>query len=129
VGGLVEQVKHGGNELLAERKSLVAEQLTNISGAIRRAADKLHDTDSEFFATYVDRAADKVDGVGSYIEGHDLRDVMEDASVVARQQPLLFGGAMFLAGLAAAGFVKAATAEPPRNGRSRGGESRRSAKR
>jgi hypothetical protein len=112
-------VKHEGEEFLSERKSLVAEQLANISSAIRRAADKLHDTDSEFIATYVDRAADKVDDVGHYIEQNDLRDVVEDAGVVARQQPLLFGGAMFLAGLATARFLKAATAEPPRSGRAR----------
>ena len=119
VGELVEQVKHEGEEFLSERKSLVAEQFTNISSAIRRAADKLHDTDSGFLANYVDRAADKVDDVGHYIEENDLRDVVEDAGVVARQQPLLFGGAMFLAGLAAARFLKAATAEPPRSGRAR----------
>ena len=129
VGELVEQVKQEGEDFLSQRKSLVAEQFTNVSGAIRRAADKLHDTDSEFIATYVDRAADKVDDVGRYIEEHDLRDVIEDAGVLARQQPLLFGGAMFLAGLAGARFVKAATAEPPRNGRPRGTAPRRSAKR
>ena len=119
VGELVEQVKHEGEEFLSERKSLVAEQLTNISSAIRRAADKLHDTDSEFIANYVDRAAAKVNDVSRYVEEHDLREVVEDAGVVARRQPLVFGGAMFLAGLAAARFLKAATAEPPRNGRSR----------
>jgi hypothetical protein len=117
VGELVEQVKHEGEEFLSERKSLVAGQFTNISGAIRRAADKLHDTDSKFIADYVDRAADKVDDVGRYIDEHDLRDVVEDVGVVARRQPLLFAGGMFLAGLAAARFLKASTAE--RSGRSR----------
>ena len=119
VGDLVEQVKHEGEEFLSERKSLVAGQFTNISGAIRRAADKLHDTDSKFIADYVDRAADKVDDVGRYIDEHDLRDVMEDVGVVARRQPLLFAGGMFLAGLAAARFLKASTGE--RSGRSRRG--------
>ena len=56
VGELVEQVKQEGQEFLAGRKSLVADQFTNVSGAIRRAADKLHDTDSGFIAAYVDRA-------------------------------------------------------------------------
>ena len=117
MGELVEQVKHEGEEFLSERKSLVAGQLTHISGAIRRAADKLHDTDSKFIADYVDRAADKVDDVGRYIDEHDLRDVMEDVGGVARRQPLLFAGGMFLAGLAAARFLKASTGE--RSGRSR----------
>ena len=119
VGELVEQVKHEGEEFLTERKGLLAEQFTNVSTAIRRAADKLHDTDSAFVASYVDRAADKVEDVGKYIEQRDLRDVIEDAGVVARRQPVLFGGAMFLAGLAAARFLKAATAQPPRRSRRR----------
>jgi hypothetical protein len=113
VGDLVEQVKHEGQEFISDRKGLIAEQLTNVSGAIRRAADKLHDTESEFIAGYVDRAADKVEEVGRYIERHDLRDVIEDAGEVARRQPLLFVSGMFFAGLAAARFVKAATAEEP----------------
>ncbi len=117
VGELVEQVKHEGEQFLSERKSLVAGQFTNISGAIRRAADKLHDSDSKFIANYIDRAADTVDDVGQYIADHALREVVEDVGVIARRQPLLFAGGMFLAGLAAARFLKAATAE--RNGRSR----------
>ncbi|HEV2292679.1 MAG TPA: hypothetical protein VGR35_02420 [Tepidisphaeraceae bacterium] len=120
---LVEQVKHEGQDFLAKRKSLLAEQFTDVSGAIRRAADKLHDTDSEFIAGYVDRAADQVEEVGRYIEQHDLREVIEDAGVVARRQPLLFGGAMFLAGLAAARILKAAT--DGQSTRRSGGRSRR----
>ena len=116
----MEQVKHEGQEFLDERKSLIAEQFANIGNAIRRAADKLHDTDSEFIAAYVDRAADKAEDIGKYIEQRDLREVVEDAGVVARRQPVLFCGGMFLAGLAAARFVKAAVADPPtRNGRQR----------
>jgi len=112
VGELVEQVKQEGQQFLSGRKSLVANQFTNVGGAIRRAADKLHDTDSGFIADYVERAADKVDDVGRYIEENDLRDVVEDVGVLARQQPLLFGGVMFLAGVAAARFIKAATDGP-----------------
>ena len=54
-----------------------------------------------------------------YIEENDLNDVFEDVGVLARQQPLLFGGAMFLAGLAAARFIKAATVADAVRGRGR----------
>lgn len=120
VGELVEQVKHEGEEYLAERKGLVAEQFANVSSAVRRAADKLHDTDSALIADLVDRAADTLEDAGKYIEQRDLSDVIEDAGVVARRQPLLFMSGMFVAGLAAARFLKAATAElepPPRRSR------------
>ncbi len=114
VAELVQQVKHEGQDFLSDRKGIVAEQFANVSGVIRRAAEKLRDTDSEFIAGYVDRAADTVEGIGKYIENRDPRDVIEDAGVIARRQPLLFAGGMFLAGLAAARFVKAATDEPSR---------------
>ena len=122
VGDLVEQAKHEGHEFISGRKGLLAEQFTNVSGAIRRAADKLHDTDSEFIAGYVDRAAEKVEEIGRYIEENDLPDVIEDAGEMARRQPLLFVSGMFLAGLAAARFVKAATDSQPSR---RGGRARR----
>lgn len=110
VGEIVEQVKHEGQAFVAGRRELLAEQLTNVSSAIRRAADKLHDTDSEFIAAHVDRAADAIDDVGRYIEEKDLPDVIEDASVIARRRPVLFIGGMFLAGIAASRFLKAAAA-------------------
>lgn len=120
VAELVEQVKHEGQDFLSDRKGIVAEQFANVSGAIRRAAEKLHDTDSAFLGGYVDRAADTVETMGKYIEERDAHDVIEDVGVIARRQPLLFAGGMFLAGLAAARFVKAAAEEPNKqNQRSR----------
>lgn len=123
VGELVERVKSEGEQFLTGRRGLLAEQLANVSDATRQAAEKLHDTDSEFIAGYVDRAADQVQAIGRYIEQNDLHEVIEDAGVIARRQPLLFAGGMFLAGLAAARFLKAATHE--QSGHKRTGRSRK----
>lgn len=109
VGDLMNQVRDGSQEYVAGRKRLVAEQLTTISDAIRQAADKLHDADSGFIADYVDRAADGIEVAGQYVEANDLNNVIDDAGVIARRQPLLFASGMFVAGLAAAQFLKAAT--------------------
>jgi hypothetical protein len=105
---LVQQVKENGQEFLRERRGVLAHELANVSSAIRRAADKLHDSDSEFIAYYVDTAANRVEEIGQYIDEHGLREVAADVSELARRQPLLFMGGMFAAGVAVARFIKAA---------------------
>ncbi len=114
---LVEQVKENSREFLSERKGVVAGELTNVGRAIRRAADKLQDTDSAFLAGYVDTAAERVEEIGRYVEQHDLRDVIDDVSGLAQRKPLLFMGGMFVAGLAAARFLRSASGPEVRRSR------------
>ncbi len=116
---LVEQMKENSREFLTDRKGIVAGELTHVSSAIRRAAGKLQDSDSALLAGYVDTAAERVEDIGRYIEEHDLRDVIEDVSVLAQRRPLLFMGGMFVAGLAAARFLKSAGGSEARRSRSR----------
>jgi hypothetical protein len=111
VGELVGAMRHEGEGFLAGRKNQIAEQFADVGGAIRWAADKLLDSDNPLIGDYAGRAADRVEDVGRYIEQNDLRDMIEDARALARRRPLLFGGGMLLAGLAAARLLKAAATD------------------
>ena len=106
---LVQQAKENSREFIQERKGLLANELGNVSGAIRRTADKLEDSDNALLAGYVDTAAKRLEDVSRYIESHDLGDLAEDIGELARRQPVLFVGGMFLAGLAAGRFVKSSS--------------------
>ena len=117
-GSLMHRVKAGGEELLNVRKLHAAEELATIGGAIRRAADTLHDRgSSETAAGYANGMADYVDDAARYLGRADLSDLVADVQDVVRKQPAVFLGAMFLAGVAAARFIKAT--EPPKRGKRR----------
>ncbi len=119
VSDFADQVRNQGQAYFAGRKRLVADQLSNAGDALREAADKLYDTEGGFLAEYVDRAADRFEDAGRYVDAHDLHDVIEDVGSVARRQPLLFASGMFVAGLAAAQLLKAASNRTERNRRER----------
>jgi len=110
-GEILQQVRENGQEYFSERKRAVATELENVGSAFRRAADRLHDAKSDALAEYIEVAAERVEGIGEYIAEHDLRDVADDVTELARRRPLLFTGGMFLAGLAAARFARAASAQ------------------
>ena len=114
---VLRRVKAGGEELLNVRKLQIAEELSTISGAIQRAADTLHDKHSPAAADYADAAAEYVEDAARYLEESDLDDLVADVQDLVRQQPAVFLAGMFLAGVAAARFIKAT--EPPKSGRRR----------
>ena len=114
-----------GQQLLEDGKAKAAAQLGAVGGAVRRAADKLHDQDSAAIAAYVDGAAERVEEAARYLDEREVEELVADAEAAARRRPVLFLGGMFLAGLAVAQVMKAAgspAAEPrTRAGRSAAG--------
>ena len=115
---VLRRVKAGGEELLNVRKLQMAEELSTIGGAIQRAAETLHDNRSAASAAdYAAAAAGYVEDAARYLEESDLDDLIADVQDLVRQQPAVFLAGMFLAGVAAARFIKAT--EPPKSGRRR----------
>lgn len=105
---LAQGLRARGQNLVEEQKIRAAAEISNLGAAIRRAADKLHDQKSERLASYVDTAADSLDGVAQYVQEHDLNDLVREMEQFARRRPALIVGGVFLAGLAVGRFVKAA---------------------
>lgn len=113
---LLDRAKAGGQEVLNVRRLYVAEELSTLGGAVRRAADTLHDRSrSAGLAEYADSVADRLDDAARYLERADVEDLVADAQDLVATQPAVFLTSMFLAGVAVARFVKAS--EPPKRGR------------
>jgi gas vesicle protein len=115
VGGRVkEQAQQAGAKLkeqslgfLNEQKGRAATEIQAYSGAARRAAERLQEESDLNLAGYVTTAADRLDQFGRHIQERDLGQLVEDVEGMARRRPEIFFGAMFVAGLAAARFLKA----------------------
>ncbi len=96
-----------GEQYLDEKKTRVAEEIRVYSDAARRAADKLSEDSDTNLARYVSSAADYLDRFGSRIDERGVTELVDDVRTLARRRPEIFYGGMFVAGLAAARFLKA----------------------
>lgn len=119
-----EKAGSQGRDLLNDRKNRVAAELHAYSDAARRVASRLEDEQDTYLAHYLREAANRVESFGNHLRERNLGDLMEEVEQMARRRPEVFFGAMFVAGLAAARFVKASKrrrsgeqgrSEPPRS--------------
>lgn len=90
-----------------QQKSKIASELHAYSDAARRAAGRLDEEGDDNLAHYLRAAADRVDSFGSHLRDSKLGNLVNEVENVARRQPEVFFGAMFVAGLAIARFAKA----------------------
>ena len=104
---ITRSLREHGRSVLNDEKARAAEEIQNLGAVVRRAADQLHDRHSPALATYVDRAAQRIDSVAEYVEDLDLTTLAREAGQFARRRPALVVGGMFLAGLTVARFIKA----------------------
>lgn len=106
-GQTTEQLKQRGQTLLAQQKQRAAEELQQLGAAVRSSADKLHQQHDDTIAAYAESLAQQFDTAAGYLRRADLGDLIEDTQSLARRQPELFFGGMFIAGLAIGRFFKA----------------------
>lgn len=95
----------------ADRLRDVATQFRSMESALRE--------DDPVIAKAAARASDGIETVANYVGSASARSVMRDTEQLARRQPLLFFGGAFLAGLAAARFLKSSRSEGSSNERPR----------
>lgn len=106
-GEATEKAKEQGRSFLNDQKERVASEISAYSEAARKAADRLEAESDTNLSGYVSSAADHLDRLGKRIEERSLDGLVDDVEDMARQRPEVFYGGMFVAGLAAARFLKA----------------------
>jgi hypothetical protein len=111
------RVKAGGQEVLNVRKLQASAELSTLGEAFREASQTLKRKQSPTAAEYADAAAGWVEQGARYIDEADFDDLIADVQDLVRRQPAVFLAGMFVAGVAAARFLKAT--QPPRSGRRR----------
>jgi hypothetical protein len=104
-----ETLREHGEGFFAEQKTKAASELSNLSSAIREAADKLRNDQNSQTARYAEMAADQLDGAARFIGDQNVGSLLSEVERAARRRPELFLGGMFLIGLGVSRFLKASS--------------------
>jgi hypothetical protein len=104
--GMVDRVRQTAAAQLTSQKTRATEALGSVAAAIRQTSQPLRDSSQATLADYAGKAADQLEQLSTRLGERDLTELMDDAKRFARQQPALFVGAAFAAGVLAARFLK-----------------------
>jgi hypothetical protein len=97
-----EQVESG----LARGKSRAAEALGGVAQSLRLSSQHLREQNQEGTGRYVEKAAQQVERLSSYLQNTEVGEVVDQVEHFARRQPALFLGGAFALGLLGARFLK-----------------------
>ena len=101
------QAKEAGRTFIHNQQGTIAARLSEYAGAARAASERLHGGESNMLARPAERAAEGLERLSSYLQNHEPADLMDDLERFARRRPEVVFGGLFVAGLAAARFLKA----------------------
>lgn len=103
---------------IEEQKSLGAEYVASVAGALHRAAGEF-DREVPFAAKYLHQTAEQIEHAADAVRNRKARELVGEVESFARRQPALFFGGAMLLGFAALRFLKSA----PENAGGMGGSS------
>lgn len=96
-------------EAASERKTQVADRLGRYGSAFHQSAESFEPEDQNI-AHFAHAAADRIESVANYVRNRDFGALKADAEDIARRNPAVFFGGMFVAGLVIGNLLKA---KPP----------------
>lgn len=105
-GDVLGQAKERAASMAEEQKQSAAQHINRYGEALRDSAKKVEDQDPNI-AYYANRAAEKIEQVADYVRNTDFEGLRRDAEDVARRNPALVMGGMFVAGLVLGALVRA----------------------
>jgi hypothetical protein len=103
--GLMDSARDGAHRQLTTQKDRAVSGLSSLVGALRDSGKQLKAEDSGI-ASFTDGAANQLERFVEGLRTQDVRSMATDLGRFARRRPGVFVGAAFLAGLAAARFLK-----------------------
>jgi hypothetical protein len=104
---VASQAKETGEEYVQKSRTRAAERIEGASTTVRQAADRFEEQHDPNIAHYTRLVANKLEHAAVYVRERDLRGLQHDTEDWAREHPTLFFGGLFVAGFAAARFLKA----------------------
>jgi hypothetical protein len=105
--GILNQVRDKATSQLNEQKTRATDSLGNVAQAVRQSTQHLREQQYDTVAQFVERAADQIERFSNHLRERDLNQLVGEAQRFARQQPAVFIGSSFAAGMLAARFIKA----------------------
>src|SRR5579862_3977489 len=103
---IAQQAKSGAAQQFEQQRQNAAQTVDSVAQATGQFSQQLRQNNQWQIADFVDRAADQLQSVSSYMRAHDFNDMVDDANDFARRQPLLFLGGAVALGALAARFLK-----------------------
>jgi hypothetical protein len=86
-------------------KDRVASQVDGVAQAFHRTGDQLRE-ENQVAAQFTDAIGTQIERIAGYLQGRDVRGMVDEVQTFARRQPALFLGGAFTAGLLLARFLK-----------------------
>jgi len=106
---LIDQVKDKATSQINAQKVRATAGLGSVADAVRQTGRQLRDQQHDAVAEVVENAAAYVERFSNHLRDRNLDELVNDAQRLARQQPAIFIGSSFAAGLLAARFIKASS--------------------
>src|SRR5512144_2002033 len=105
----IRPAKEGVQSFLERQKTMGAEQIGGVAGAVRGAAREL-ERDMPGIARTVRNAATRLDNASASLRDGSPEEVLAAIGRFAREQPAVFFGGAVLAGFALSRFLKSSAA-------------------
>jgi len=103
---VVDQARDQATSKLGTQKDNAAAGLTSVAQALRQTGQQLREQDQTGVTSYIDGAADQVEQLSSYLQNHDIGQLVDEVEHFARRRPALFVGGAFVLGILGARFLK-----------------------
>lgn len=100
-----------------QQKDAAAQNLGEMAGALRGAADKMSESDQQMLGRMTERAAGGLEQISAKLRSQDIDGLLREAEAFARSQPLVFFGASLAAGFLAMRFLKSSQSGSASDGR------------
>jgi hypothetical protein len=113
----VDELKESAVRRTDELTTRMGGRVETLARALRRAGDGMREDGEPRFADMTDRAANRVERFGSYLEGQNPRAMMEDLERSARSHPAYFVAGSFAVGLLLGRFLRSSEPEPAEEAR------------
>jgi hypothetical protein len=105
---LVERAQTQASSKINEAKSEAAQTLNTLASSLHQSGSQLREQ-QKIAGDYLDKAADGIERVASYLQNADAGEVVDNIESFARRRPELFIGSAFAIGLIAARFLKSSS--------------------
>src|SRR5258706_2497753 len=100
----MDAARDRAGSLIEEHKTAAADELADVSGALRQASEHLRTRSRSIVAGFAQTTADQIETLAEAIRDRDLTELIADAQRLARRQP-----EVFFAGALVFGFLFART--------------------
>jgi hypothetical protein len=104
-----QRAKDRVREEIDRRSSDAGSQVRSVADGLRQAGNDLRKEGNPAVAKVADTAAEKIDGVASYLTESDAEALLRDLDTLARRQPALVIAGAFALGIVGARFIKASS--------------------